>query len=238
MDKITNQQQIEEVCNLIEFVQREISQSTTQIKNYIHYLNTEMIEFDLFLKQSKELDNHSLSLEEKIENAEKLLSRVARYEKSNLYVMANGFSRNEDIKVDVRNIYNSFHILKEYFKYIFIDIDTENEKLYDEVIANADVVWMLAQPSVSMFEKIKQHMEALIIRKTVRVVLNKYEKKYEPNLEKFQSILGKPIYCKIPKNFMAVGSAQTSSKTLKEVAPDINIVRAYMSLAKHIASKG
>ena len=76
MDRITNQQQIEEVCNLIDFVQNEITQSTTQIKNYIHYLNTEMIEFDTFLKDSKELDNELMTIDEKIENAEKLLKKV------------------------------------------------------------------------------------------------------------------------------------------------------------------
>ena len=172
------------------------------------------------------------------ENAEKLLSRVARYEKSNLYVMANGFSRNEDIKVDVRNIYNSFHILKEYFKYIFIDMDREDEKLCDEVLANSDVVWMLTNPTLSSFEKINSMMETSALRKNVRVVLNKYEKKHEASLESFQAALGKQIYCKIPKNFIAIGSAQTRMKTLKEVAPDMNIVKTYMSLAKHIATKG
>ena len=173
-----------------------------------------------------------------IQNAPTLLSKLVRYQKSSMYIMANGFSRNEDFKINERNVYNALQVLKEHFKYIFIDIDPEEDKLYDEVMANTDVVWMLAQPSVQMFEKIKNQIEASIVRKTVRVVLNKYEKKHEQNLEKFQAILGKPIYCKIPKNFIAVGSAQTNSKTLKEVAPDLNIVRAYMSLAKHIASKG
>ena len=37
---------------------------------------------------------------------------------------------------------------------------------------------------------------------------------------------------------MAVGSAQTNTRTLKEVAPELNIVKAYVSLAKHIVSKG
>lgn len=172
------------------------------------------------------------------ENAPKLLSKLARYEKSNLYVMANGFSRNEDSKVDVRNIYNSFQVLKEHFKYIFIDMDSEDEKLCDEVISNSDVVWMLTNPTLSSFEKIRTMMETSSLRKNVRVVLNKYEKKYEASLEKFQAALGKQIYCKIPKNFIAIGSAQTRMKTLKEVAPDLNIVKAYMSLAKHIATKG
>ena len=172
------------------------------------------------------------------ENAVKLLSRVARYEKSNLYVIANGFSRNDETNVDIRNIYNSFQILKQYFKYIFIDMDKEDDKLCSEIMANSDVVWMLTNPTLSSFEKIKSMIETSSLRKNVRVVLNKYEKKYEASLEEFQAALGKQIYCKIPKNFIAVGTAQTRMKTLKEVAPDMNIAKAYMSLAKHIATKG
>ena len=172
------------------------------------------------------------------ENAPKFLSKLTKYEKSNLYVMANGFSHNGDSNVDIRNIYNSFQILREHFKYIFIDVDNEDDKLRDEILSNSDVVWMLTNPNIQSFEKIKSLIEASVIRKNVRVVLNKYEKKYEASLEAFQVALGKQIYCKIPKNFIAIGSAQTKMKTLKEVAPELNIVKAYMSLAKHIASKG
>ena len=140
--------------------------------------------------------------------------------------------------LDVRNIYNSFQILKEHFKYIFIDMDREDDKLCAEIVANSDIVWMITNPSLSSFEKIRTMIETSSLRKNVRVVLNKYEKKYEGSLEAFQEALGKQIYCKMPKNFIAIASAQTKMKTLKEVAPDLNIVKAYMSLAKHIVSKG
>ena len=172
------------------------------------------------------------------ENAPKLLSKLARYQKSNLYVMANGFTHTEDSKVDVRNVYNAFQILKEHFKYIVIDLDKENEKLRDEVVANSDVVWVLTNPSLQAFEKIKAKIDSSILRKNVRVVLNKYEKKYETSLESFQEALGKQIYCKIPKNIIAIATAQSKMKTLKEVSPEQNIVKAFMSLAKHISQKG
>ena len=78
MDKVTNQEQIEEIINVIEFIQNETTKSTVQIKNYIHFLNTEMIEFDMFLKQSKELEseNETVSLSDKIENAQQLLTKI------------------------------------------------------------------------------------------------------------------------------------------------------------------
>lgn len=172
------------------------------------------------------------------ENVTTLLSKLNKYQKSNLYVMANGYARNEETKVDIRNIYNSIQILKRYFKYIVIDINSEHDKIYEEVMSHSDVVWLIAQPSVPMFEKIKSAMDVTAVRKNVRVVLNKYEKRHEANMETFQSIIGKQIYCRIPKNFIAVASAQSKSKTIKEVAPEMDIVKAYTSLARHIASKG
>lgn len=172
------------------------------------------------------------------DNASSLIAKLNRYAKSNLYIMANGFSRSEETTVDIRNIYNVVQILKEHFKYIVIDINLENEKLYSEIMSNSDVVWLVSQPSVPMFEKIKSSMAVGRVRKNVRIVLNKYEKRHEANLETFQAIVGKQIYCRIPKNFIAVGSAQSKTKTIKEVSPENDIVRAYTSLAKHIASKG
>ena len=49
----------------------------------------------------------------------------------------------------------------------------------------------------------------------------KYEKKYEASLEEFQAALGKQIYCKIPKNFIAVGTAQTRMKKELEEAYEV-----------------
>lgn len=172
------------------------------------------------------------------ENAQSLLQHLNIYGNSTLYIMANGFSRNEETRVDVRNVYNSLQILKENFKYIVIDINQYHDKLYEEVMSHSDVVWLIAQPTVLTFEKIKTAMATTSVRKNVRIVLNKYEKKHESNVETFQAIVGRQIYCRIPKNFMAVGTAQTKTKTLKEVSPEMDIVRAYSSLAKHIASKG
>lgn len=172
------------------------------------------------------------------ENASSLLSKLNQYGKSNLYIMANGFSRSEEVTVNIRNVYNVIQILKDNFKYIVIDINKENDRLYSEVMSHSDIVWLIAQPSIPMFEKIKSAMSIATVRRNVRIVLNKYEKRHEANLETLQSIVGKQIYCRIPKNFIAVGSAQSKTKTIKEVSPEIDIVRAYTSLAKHIASKG
>ena len=191
-----------------------------------------LLDVDIFVNASSYINRLTT------ENAPKLLSKLARYKKSNLYVMANGFSHCEDSSVNVKNVYNSFQILREHFKYILVDADKDNEKLRDEIVTNADIIWMLTTPNLQNFEKIKSMIDSTLLRKSARVVLNKYEKKYEANLESFQAALGKQIYCKIPKNFIATSAAQTKMQTLKEVAPEQNIVKAFMSLAKHIASKG
>ena len=171
------------------------------------------------------------------ENALELLSNIPKYKNSTLHIMANGFLRNGTENIDIKKLGSVFNILKKHYKYILIDKSSFDEDLDKELTILSDTVFFLISPMMSSMEKIKNILESKYANKQVNLVLNKYEQKNVANLEQIQSLLGREIYCVIPKNFMASGTALNNSKTLKEVAPNIDIVQAYIKLAKDIISR-
>ena len=171
------------------------------------------------------------------ENADNLLSKVSKYKNSSLYVMANGFLRKGGEKISVRNIDSVLNILKQHYKYIFLDLDPNEDAVERELVRLSDYVFVMMNSLISSLEKLKTFIEVIYKSKNIRLVLNKYEQKNVEKLEEIQSFLGREIFWVIPKNFMATGTALNNSKTLKEVSPNLDIVQAYIQLAQKIISR-
>lgn len=171
------------------------------------------------------------------ENAAQLLSKVQSYKNSSLYVMANGFLRKGGKKINVLKIDDALNILKKHYKYIFLDIDPNDDKVERELVRLSDYVFVMMNTMMSSLEKLKSFLEIIYKSKNVKLILNKYEKKNVEKIEEIQSFLGREVTWIIPKNFMATGTALNNSKTLKEVAPNLDIVQSYIQLAKKIISR-
>ena len=171
------------------------------------------------------------------ENVLQLLSKVTSYKNSSLYVMANGFLRKGGEKINVLKIDDTLNILKKHYKYIFLDLDPNDDKVERELIRLSDYVFVMMNSMMSSLEKLKTYIDIMYAGKNIKLILNKYEQKNVEKLEEIQSFLGREITWIIPKNFMATGTALNNSKTLKEVSPNLDIVQAYIQLAKKIISR-
>ncbi len=173
----------------------------------------------------------------KKENADKLLSYLPRYGNSSLYVMANGFVQKENDKLNLFRFDEALVLLKQKFKYIFIDRDIADEKINDNVIRMSDIVFYLMPPIQSGIEKVQSDLGIFYKNKRVRLIINKYENKDEQKIQQIKEELRREVFAKIPKNFMAMGLAINNKKTLKEVKPNLDIVKAYSKIAKFIINR-
>lgn len=172
------------------------------------------------------------------DNATELFSRIARYKKSSLYIMGNGMFRNEEKTINIKKVSEFFDIAKKHFKYIFVDNDSAQQELSGEVAAKTNINFVVISPSLTVAEKLKPIMDKTLFNKPCRVVLNKYNsKKEEALLAQIEQTLGKQLFLKIPKNIMASSAAINKGSSLKEVSPDLDIVKIYMQLAKYIQNK-
>ena len=172
------------------------------------------------------------------ENAPEMFARIAKYKKSSLYIMGNGMFRNEEKTINVKKVSEFFDIAKKHFKYIFVDSDAAQRDLSGEIAAKTDINFVVITPSLTAAEKLKPIMDKLLFNKPCRVVLNKYNsKKEEALLTQIEQKLGKQIFLKIPKNIMATSAAINKGSSIKEVSPDLDIVKTYIQLAKYIQNK-
>ncbi len=168
------------------------------------------------------------------QNASKLLGKLVQYNGSQLYILGTGIASNSENDIDAESVNRFFSIVKKYFRYIIIDNDSSLHELDKVIKMQSDYVYIIMDSSKSMADKVRvQHLDLRLESKYTRVILNKYNaKKDEKILEELEHIIGRPIFMKITKNFIAASSALDKSSALSDVSPDIETVKEYKNLAK------
>ncbi|MBE7705487.1 MAG: hypothetical protein E7Z90_06750 [Cyanobacteria bacterium SIG29] len=172
------------------------------------------------------------------ENAQELLSKVPRYKKSSLYVMANGNYRNSESNVDEGKIANFLEVVKKHYKFIIIDVDSASVEQTSELIDGSDLSYFVIIASLTSIGEVKKYLDKNFYCKMVRVILNKLNfKKDEPLINQIEQKLQRQIFYKIPKNILVTSAASENRSSFKEVAPKLDIVRAYDEIAQHMINK-
>ncbi len=168
------------------------------------------------------------------ENASKALGKLVHYNDSSLYILGTGIVSNSENDIDAKSLENFISIIKKYFRYIIIDNDASMHDLDKIIKLKSDYIYIVMDASKSMAEKVHlQHLDLRLESKYTRVILNKYNaKKDEKILEEIEHILGRPIFMKITKNFLAASSALDKGLALSDVNPELETVKDYKTLAK------
>ena len=172
------------------------------------------------------------------ENAPQMLGKLEKYGKVPLYILGTGMcSYNQ--KINEVKVSEFFNVLKKHFKYILIDNDSTMGRDDEIIMNNADYVYMIIEPSVAMAEFADNRALNMKLRnKIVRVILNKYkEQKDDPVLPKLENLMGREIFAKIPKNYIAANKAFDKGLTVDEINPELDIVKEYVKLAKYIIER-
>lgn len=172
------------------------------------------------------------------ENANAIFLRVPRYQDSNLFIMGNGIFRNAETSIKTEKISAFLKITKKYFKYILIDTGESTSPYTFEAMNNSNKLYLITEPSLVMAEKVKTYINLQLSKRSVRIVLNKYNsKKEEDLLNKIEQALGRQIFAKIPKNVVATSASLSRGKTLKELSPELDVVKTYVKLANYMVNR-
>lgn len=172
------------------------------------------------------------------ENEKELLSKIPRYKKSSLYVMANGNYRSSETTVDVLKIPNFLEIVKKHYKFIIMDVDFASVEQTDELVRKSDLSYFVIVASLTSTEEVKKYLNKNLFCKMARIILNKHNfKKDEPLINKIEQKLQRQIFYKIPKNILVTSAASENRSSFKEVAPKLDIVRAYEEIAQYMINK-
>ena len=172
------------------------------------------------------------------DNAQSLFSRLPHYKTSDLYVMGNGVFRNSETKIQPDRIEAFFQVAQKHFKYILIDLADAEAQITLKTLECSQKIYMVTEPSLLMAEKVKTYLNKNLPKRSVRIVLNKYNaKKEEDILNQVEQKIGRQIFAKIPKNVVATSAALTRGITLKELSADLDIVKTYTKLANYMVNR-
>ena len=172
-------------------------------------------------------------------NAQIFIKNLARYKDSSLYIMANGNVRNEETKTDATKISPAIDVLKKYFKYIVVDNAPDLQDVNNALYKKSEDVFYILSSSFSQSAKNADYLNKELFGTPIKIVLNKYNsKKDDAILNKLEKELSRQVNIKIPKNIVAISTAQSNYSTIKEVGEQLDIAKIYVQLAQDIVGRG
>ncbi len=174
----------------------------------------------------------------KEDNPEETLRYINRYRSSSLYIIANGIRGNHESVINEKKIIPSFQILKRYFKYIIVDIDMNALKTNDELFKITNEFYLITTSSISNAISTKKYIANKLVDKKVKIILNMYNpKKHEQLIYSLEEKLGQQISAIIPRNVIAISKSQSQCRSLNEIAPQLDISKIYVQLAKDVVDR-
>lgn len=172
------------------------------------------------------------------ENAESIFSALPQYKSSPLYIAGNGVFRKSDMLVQTEKIADFFNIAKKYFGFIFVDNAAIEDSSVREVINSSDIIYFITEPSMLMADKVSVCLKNNLLNRSVRIILNKYNPKKDEKLaNEIEKKIGLQIFFKLPKNVVATSSSLSGGVTLREMSPDLDLVKEYMKLANYMMNR-
>lgn len=169
-------------------------------------------------------------------NAKDLINNIQQYKDSSLYIMANGLFTTS-LNVDVEKFEVFLNEAKKTFKYIFFDVDPDLLDLNKYILNQSKFIYCLLDLKTNLAEKTKNYFVLHNIFGKVRFVVNKFRQRNIERLKEVESVLTKQVFCKIPQSAMIASLSMQNGKTIKELNPEIDIVKVYEALAKDIVRK-
>ena len=172
------------------------------------------------------------------DNAEALFARVPKYKNSSLFIIGNGVFRNSETVIHSDRIDNFFNVAKKYFKYILIDNEDPSSQNTIYSMRNSHKIYLIAEPSVPMASQIKRYLDINLSKRSVRIVLNKFSAgKEDELLNQMEEKIGRQIFAKIPKNFVATSASMSKGISLRELTPELDVVKTYTKLANYMINR-
>lgn len=172
------------------------------------------------------------------ENAEALFARVPKYKNSSLFIIGNGVFRNSETVIQLDKIDNFFKIAKKHFKYILVDNEDADSRITVYAMSNSHKIYLITEPSINMASQVKSYLDRTLAKRSVRIVLNKFSAgKEDELLNQMEEKIGRQIFAKIPKNFVATSASMTKGVTLRELSPELDVVKTYIKLANYMINR-
>lgn len=172
------------------------------------------------------------------ENVKEFLPKLYKYKDLPLYIMSSCMYKAQTKKsLYCDNTQQFLNALKRFFRFIIIDVNNESERTNNVIFSNTDMIFYLVSPNVSANSRNKNHINMNFDKKKFRIILNKYRDKDEAKLTEIENVLEREVFYKIPINLSVTVGFNSKGRTIREINPNLDIMKKYNNLAKYVISR-
>ncbi len=171
-------------------------------------------------------------------NSDEVFDKAFQYKNSNMFIAGSGVLGLKKMPTDLNKIGNFLKNTKRYFKYIFIDLNQDFTEMNNYILENiADKNYILLTPDIISVQRTESLLNLHNELKSINLILNKYNETSGMRLIEAEKMIEKDIFYTLPNNFITTSKALNMKTTLSEINKDMDIVKAYKSLARKIVNR-
>lgn len=148
-------------------------------------------------------------------------NNIRQYKTSNLYIMT------PKTTPDTTE-------LKKSFDYIFPDYNFKTNDDLLKLCNESDFLYIILTHKKPDIKAIKDFLT--VSDKTTKIIINKYNKKFDNIIKKYQNELGQEAAAKIPNSICAAEQAKLLGETILEHTPNLDVSKCFKNLAAAITN--
>lgn len=218
-------------CNLATTVAAD-----PDVKVLLVDLNMQMGEIPVHMKLPRRYSIADAVREGTIDQAS--LRNVMSQHDSGVYVMAGANSPEEAEDISKERLVELFGMLNTMFDYIVVDMDRHIDDRAIEILDLSDLVLLITQLTLPAIRNTMHYLDFFsrldVDTNKFKIVVNRYHKKYELDLNDLEETVGKQTFWVIPNDFAAVNTAANHGTPVVLSSPRSKVTRNLSKLADTI----
>lgn len=129
-------------------------------------------------------------------------------------------------------------LAEEMYDYVILDMDRGISSVGIKALDRADLFFPVMQDTLPFIRDTKQMLSTLqslgYPKAKCKLLLNRYEKSGEINLDDVERTLGMRVYWKIPNSYKAVSASVNQGVPVAKIAPNDSVTKALLEIANDL----
>ncbi len=168
-----------------------------------------------------------------------LKSVVSRHD-SGIFVLAEPHRVEEGVSISAAELMKVLELLKKMFDYVVIDTQTVLDKRTMTAVEMSDLLllpFVLSLPGIKNVRRHLTYFERSVSRNKVKLIVNRYHKKGDIDLEEAARVLNRDIFSIIPNSYDIAIRCLNKGVPFSSYEPDSELNRAIRGLAVQVAGE-
>ena len=173
---------------------------------------------------------------------ESFLNGVISKHKTGIYVLAEPQGVKEGASIPAEDVRRLFGLIQSMFSYIIVDTEAVMDERMETALDMSDyifLVFILTLPGINHVQRYLRYFDDKDIKSdTVKLIVNRYQKRGDIKLEDAERILNHPIFCSIVNDYDTAISSMNKGEPVSVYKRKSPLNTGIEALTKNILESG